>query len=47
MTELRTALDAARSSIGLPAIVYTDPMITAGSTVMKAVHLTELRAGTQ
>ncbi len=47
VTALRTALDAARSAIGLAAISYTDPTITAGVTVMKAAHLTELRAGTQ
>jgi len=47
MTELRSALDAARAAIGLPALVYTDPTITPGSTVIKAAHVTEVRAGTQ
>ena len=45
--DLRTALDAARAALGLPSLVYTDQGITAGSTVIKAAHITELRAGTQ
>jgi hypothetical protein len=47
VTELRAGLDAARAAVGLPAIGYTDPVITVGITLMKAAHITELRAGTQ
>lgn len=47
LVDLRTALDAARTAIGLPAIIYADPTITAGTTLVKAVHLTQLRDGTQ
>lgn len=43
--DLRTALDAARGVIGLPALTYTDSTITAGSTKVKAAHVNELRAG--
>jgi len=45
LTQLRTALDAARTAIGLPAVSYTDPTITAGSTVLKTVHIADLRNG--
>ncbi len=47
LIELRTHLNAARAAIGLPAISYTDPSPVAGSTTIKAAHITELRAGTQ
>jgi len=47
LTELRTALDAARATAGLPPIAYTDPVITATTTPVKAIHITQLRAGTQ
>lgn len=47
VTELRSALDPARSAILLPAIMYTDSAITAESTIVKAAHPMELRAGTQ
>jgi hypothetical protein len=45
ITEMRTALDFARSVIGLPALSYTDATITAGTTRVKAAHLTDLRNG--
>ncbi len=45
--ELRTALDAARSAIGLGEILYTDPALGALVTTVKALHVNELRAGTQ
>lgn len=45
--ELRSNLASARSTLALPAITFTDPTITAGSTRLKAVHLTELRNGVQ
>lgn len=47
LTELRTALDPARAAIGLPAIAYTDPTITAMSTAIRLEHITDLRAGVQ
>ncbi len=43
--ELRSNLDAARSSLGLAALMYTDDPITPGSTVIKALHIGELRNG--
>jgi hypothetical protein len=44
LTEMRTALDHAYAAAGRAAPVYTDPVITAGSTVVKAVHIEQLRA---
>jgi hypothetical protein len=46
INELRSALDEARAVIGLPALVYTET-ITPFVTIVKPVHMTELRAGTQ
>ncbi|HYK03006.1 MAG TPA: M12 family metallo-peptidase [Thermoanaerobaculia bacterium] len=43
--DLRAGLDAARTALGMSALTYTDPTLTAGSTKIKAVHVTELRAG--
>ncbi|MDP9195015.1 MAG: hypothetical protein M3P06_25240 [Acidobacteriota bacterium] len=45
LLDLRTGLDEARSAIGLTALSYTDPAITAGATTIKAAHVTELRNG--
>jgi hypothetical protein len=47
LLDLRTALDAARSTLSLTALSYTDPTITAGSTAIKAAHITDLRNGTK
>lgn len=47
VTELRDALADARSTLGLASVSYTNPTITAGVSVIKAVDVTELRAGTQ
>lgn len=47
IAELRTALNAARSMIALPAITFADPTLTPESTIISAIHATELRAGTQ
>jgi hypothetical protein len=47
LTELRDKLDEARFAIGVPAISYFDPTITAGSTTIKAIHIDDLRGGTQ
>jgi hypothetical protein len=45
VTQLRAALDEARATLTLPAITYTDPTITAGSTVIKHLHIVDLRNG--
>ncbi|HEX8616725.1 MAG TPA: M12 family metallo-peptidase [Thermoanaerobaculia bacterium] len=45
LLDLRAGLDAARSAIGLSAISYVDPTVTAGSTTVKAMHITQLRDG--
>lgn len=47
VTDLRNGLNAARSTLGLSALSYTDPTITAGTTIIKAVHVTDLRGGVQ
>ena len=44
--ELRNALDPARSALGLPAVAYTDYPLPA-STLIKALHILQLRAGVQ
>lgn len=43
--ELRSNLDPARSNLGLGALTYTDSTIVLGSTVVKAIHVAELRDG--
>lgn len=43
ITQLRTAVNAARTLAGLPLPTYTDPSLAAG-TLVKAVHVSELRA---
>lgn len=45
ITELRNGLNPARSALGLPAQGYTDAVITAGSTLVKAAHINDLRNG--
>jgi len=42
ITELRTAIAAARARNGLPAVTWTDS--TLGGITVKAIHITELRA---
>jgi hypothetical protein len=44
LSELRSYLDEARSTLGLSPIVYTDPTLD-NSTIIKAAHIQELRAG--
>ncbi|HEY0158112.1 MAG TPA: FG-GAP-like repeat-containing protein [Thermoanaerobaculia bacterium] len=44
--ELRTALSQARSAIGMP-VTFTDPALTARTSVIRAVHIEELRNGTR
>ncbi|MFL6248355.1 MAG: reprolysin-like metallopeptidase, partial [Thermoanaerobaculia bacterium] len=41
--ELRTAINAVRTLAGLSAFSFTDPTITAGTTVVKAAHVNEAR----
>ena len=43
-TELRTRIDALRSSVGLTRFSWTDPVLRAGETRVRRVHLLELRA---
>jgi len=45
INELRSRLDEARSALSLAPVSYTDPSITAGSTVIKAAHIIDLRNG--
>ncbi|MEO8036153.1 MAG: fibronectin type III domain-containing protein [Acidobacteriota bacterium] len=47
LTELRAKLDDARFLIGVPAVSYYEPTITPGSTTVKAIHITDVRDGTQ
>jgi hypothetical protein len=42
ISELRTAVSAARARNGLPAVAWTDPTLSGG--MIKAIHITELRA---
>jgi hypothetical protein len=44
LEELRTALNDVYTKKGQSHAPYTDPAITAGQTVIKASHLSELRA---
>jgi hypothetical protein len=43
ITELRTAIAAARARNGLSVFTWTDPAFTLGITPLKAVHILELR----
>lgn len=45
MDDLRISLSAARAALGLSALSLTDATIVAGSTSVKATHITELRNG--
>jgi hypothetical protein len=47
VNELRAALDQARAAAGLPGMTYTDNSLTQGSTIVKAIHLQELRNSVQ
>lgn len=42
---LRAGLDAARLALSLGGVSYTDPTITATSTGVRSVHITDLRNG--
>lgn len=43
LQELRDSLNAAITALGLGAPAYTDPSLTVGATVIKKVHIDELR----
>jgi hypothetical protein len=47
LIELRSGLDDARATLGLTPVSYTDSTITAGSTMIKAQHILDLRGGLQ
>ena len=44
ISELRTALGAVYTALGMPPPSYTDPTLTSGETVVKVAHIAELRA---
>ena len=43
ITQLRSRIDALRTSRGLPPYTWTDASLNAGSTTVRAIHVTELR----
>jgi glucose/arabinose dehydrogenase len=43
LTELRLAIDRARTQRALAAVAWTDPVIVPGVTPVKAVHVTQMR----
>lgn len=45
VAELRARLNEARAAIGLPSLSLTDGILMADSTLIRAVHVTELRDG--
>jgi hypothetical protein len=45
MNELRTALNAARSAAGMPALTFSAPVLTPGTSVVRATDWQELRSG--
>jgi len=45
LTELRGYLDAARGTLGLSAVSYSDSPVTQNITTIKAAHILELRSG--
>lgn len=47
ITSLRMKLDEARAARSLPAQTYMDSTITAGSTIIRAQHILDLRSGVQ
>jgi hypothetical protein len=44
LTELRTALNQAYQAAGRTVPTYTDPSPVAGATLIKAIHLNQLRS---
>jgi hypothetical protein len=47
VTDLRPAIAAARSALSLPGIVFTDASLSPGTSVVRAIHINELRAAVQ
>lgn len=47
ISELRSRINAYRSSVGLAAFAFTDATLVAGTTPIKAVHVLELRTSLQ
>ncbi|HEV8659291.1 MAG TPA: Ig-like domain repeat protein [Thermoanaerobaculia bacterium] len=47
LIELRNALDEARQGLGFSPMSYTDSVITAGATPVRAAHWMEIRTATQ
>jgi hypothetical protein len=45
INELRSAFAAARAALSMPALVLTDPTLVPGATVVRRLHVEELRAG--
>ena len=45
LIELRLALEEARNKMPVPALSYTQPSITAGSTIVMAADINDLRNG--
>ena len=45
LTEIRTAVDQARTALVVAAIAYNEPAITAGTTTAKVIQMQELRQG--
>lgn len=44
IAELRSAVNTLRAAKGLPAFIFTDATLTAGSNPIKGAHITELRS---
>jgi hypothetical protein len=47
ITELRNALDEARARLGVPPMAYVQSSVVAGSTLVAAVDVMELRRGVE
>jgi autotransporter-associated beta strand protein len=45
ISQLRAGLDEARTALQLPPLQYTDPVLTSGTTSIKAAHIQQLRDG--
>jgi hypothetical protein len=43
IVDLRSALNAARATLGIGTATFTDPSLVPASTMIRAVHITELR----
>jgi len=44
LTRLRTAVNAVRTLAGIGTVTFNDQTLLAGTTIIKAVHVTELRS---